>query len=63
MKVIKGNINSVKGFKSYGSAVGLKKRKKDIEAELEKKESYSEQISSCKETIEKMDKKLKAGKK
>lgn len=41
----------------------LKERKKDIEAELEKKESYSEQISSCKETIEKMDKKLKAGKK
>ena len=32
MKVIKGNINSVKGFKSYGSAVGLKKRKKDIVA-------------------------------
>lgn len=30
MKVIKGNINSVKGFKSYGSAVGLKKRKKDM---------------------------------
>lgn len=41
----------------------LKERKKDIEAELEKKESYSELISSCKETIEKMDKKLKAGKK
>ena len=45
------------------SLAKLKERKKDIEAELEKKESYSEQISSCKETIEKMDKKLKAGKK